>query len=92
MTTDLTNPLSQRLHTVSDMINMGEKIAWGSETALMDEAAAALDATMQREAKLLAENEQLRQELQRWHFNSRMNTGNNSDHPEQPPHTGKEVV
>lgn len=30
------------LTTKSAMINMGEKIAWGSETALMDQAAAAL--------------------------------------------------
>ncbi len=49
-TSDLTIPLPQRLRTVSDMINMGEKIAWGSETALMDEAADALDAAMQRDA------------------------------------------
>jgi hypothetical protein len=31
--------LPQRLRTVSTMIHMGEKIAWGQETALMDEAA-----------------------------------------------------
>jgi hypothetical protein len=47
-----TIPLPQRLRTVSDMIDLGEKIAWGSETALMDEAADALDAAAQREAKL----------------------------------------
>lgn len=29
---------------VSNMINMGEKIHWGQETALMDEAADALEA------------------------------------------------
>ena len=39
------------LTTKSAMINMGEKIAWGSETALMDQAAAALiaqDAELKR--------------------------------------------
>lgn len=39
------------LTTKSAMINMGEKIAWGSETALMDQAVAALiaqDAELKR--------------------------------------------
>jgi hypothetical protein len=39
------------LTTKSAMINMGEKIAWGSETALMDQAVAALiaqDAELRR--------------------------------------------
>lgn len=36
--------LSERLRTISAMIHLGEKISWGSETALMDEAADALDA------------------------------------------------
>jgi len=31
--------LIERLRTLSAMINMGEKIAWGEDTALMDEAA-----------------------------------------------------
>jgi hypothetical protein len=37
--TGLTNDLPKRLRTVSDMIHMGEKIRWGEETTLMDEAA-----------------------------------------------------
>lgn len=44
---DLTIPLPQRLRTKADMIHMGEKIAWGSETALMFEAADALEAATQ---------------------------------------------
>lgn len=36
--------LCKRLKTVSDMINMGEKIRWGEETALMDEAASHIEA------------------------------------------------
>jgi hypothetical protein len=51
---DLTISLTQRLRTKADMINMGEKIAWGSETELMDEAADALDAVMRREERHLA--------------------------------------
>lgn len=36
--------LSERLRTISAMIHLGEKISWGSETELMDEAADTLDA------------------------------------------------
>ncbi len=46
------------LTTKSAMINMGEKIAWGSETALMDQAAAALiaqDAELKRYREALTE-------------------------------------
>ena len=46
------------LTTKSAMINMGEKIAWGSETTLMDQAVAALiaqDAELKRYRDLLAE-------------------------------------
>ena len=43
MVNELTNDLPKRLRIVSDMINMGEKISWGQETALMDEAAAEID-------------------------------------------------
>lgn len=39
----LENELANRLKTVSNMINMGEKIRWGEETALMDEAASELE-------------------------------------------------
>lgn len=35
----MTDDLVERLRTKSAIINMGEKIAWGSETALMTEAA-----------------------------------------------------
>lgn len=35
--------LCRRLRMVSNMINMGEKIRWGQETTLMDEAADALE-------------------------------------------------
>lgn len=34
-----TSTLPQKLRMKADMINMGERIAWGSETALMFEAA-----------------------------------------------------
>ena len=34
-----TDKLIERMRTLSAMINMGEKIAWGEDTALMDEAA-----------------------------------------------------
>lgn len=40
--------LVKRLRTVSDMINMGEKIRWGEETSLMDQAADALQAMQAR--------------------------------------------
>lgn len=36
--------ISERLRTKTAMIHMGEKIAFGSETALMDEAADTIDA------------------------------------------------
>jgi hypothetical protein len=45
-------PLSQRLRTKAAMMCMGEKIAWGSETALMAEAADALEAATNRQNKL----------------------------------------
>lgn len=35
--------LPKRLRIVSGMINMGEKISWGEETALMDQAADEID-------------------------------------------------
>ena len=43
MSNDLTNGLTKRLRIVSDMINMGEKISWGEETAIMDQAADEID-------------------------------------------------
>ena len=36
--------LVKELRMVANMINMGEKIRWGQETSLMDEAADALEA------------------------------------------------
>lgn len=39
---DVVEELATRLRIKADMISMGEKIAWGSETALMYEAADAL--------------------------------------------------
>ena len=48
------------LTTKSAMINMGEKIAWGSETALMDQAAAALIAQDSELRRLQAEIARLR--------------------------------
>ncbi len=36
--------LQERLRIKSDMIHMGESIAWGSDSALMDEAANRIDA------------------------------------------------
>lgn len=50
--------LVQRLRNVSNMINMGEKIRWGEETALMDEAADLIErqsAEIERLRKLDAE-------------------------------------
>lgn len=35
----MSKELVQRLRHVSNMINMGEKIRWGEDTALMDQAA-----------------------------------------------------
>lgn len=35
--------ISKRLRTMADIINMGEGIRWGSDTALMDEAADYID-------------------------------------------------
>lgn len=56
------------LTTKSAMINMGEKIAWGSETALMDQAAAALiaqDAELRRLREALAEAKETLVEVKR---------------------------
>lgn len=38
-----TKELVERLRITSNMVNMGEKISWGQDTALMDEAAEALE-------------------------------------------------
>lgn len=38
-----TKELVKRLRITSNMVNMGEKISWGQDTALMDEAAAAIE-------------------------------------------------
>ncbi|MEO9231539.1 MAG: hypothetical protein ABI216_21675 [Devosia sp.] len=54
--TDTDTKLVERLRIKSSMIHMGEKIAWGSETALMDEAA-------DRLAQLLAERDSLAAKL-----------------------------
>lgn len=35
----MSKELVERLRIISNMINAGEKIGWGEETALMDEAA-----------------------------------------------------
>jgi hypothetical protein len=35
--------LTKHLRIKSDMINMGERIQWGSETAIMDEAATTIE-------------------------------------------------
>jgi hypothetical protein len=40
----MSDDLVKNLRTVSNMINMGEKIRWGEETNLMDEAANRIDA------------------------------------------------
>lgn len=47
-TPDIIEELVKELRMVSNMINMGEKIAWGRETALMDRAADALTTIYQR--------------------------------------------
>lgn len=44
MTTPRIEELVKELRMVANMINLGEKIRWGQETALMDEAADALEA------------------------------------------------
>lgn len=46
--------LAQRLRTQADMIHMGERIAWGSETALMHEAADELT-RLRRQVEVLRE-------------------------------------
>jgi len=40
----MSDDLVKNLRTVSNMINMGEKIRWGEETNLMDEAANRIEA------------------------------------------------
>jgi hypothetical protein len=49
--------LVERLEIKSGMMKMGEKIAWGSDTALMDEAAARITALEQENARLKSEHE-----------------------------------
>ena len=39
----VTRDIFMRLNTMADMIIMGERIAWGSDTALMEEAADRID-------------------------------------------------
>lgn len=39
----MSEDLIERLRNTSNMINMGEKISWGQDTALMDEAAAEIE-------------------------------------------------
>jgi hypothetical protein len=50
-TPDKIEELVKELRMVSNMINMGERIAWGRETALMDKAADALTTIYQRGIK-----------------------------------------
>ena len=54
------NDLPKRLDIKAGMMEMGEKIAWGSDTSLMREAAAKIRA-------LQATNDRLRGELERCH-------------------------
>lgn len=54
--------LVKELRMVSDMINMGEKISWGRETTLMDEAANMLE-TLTSLPKGTATGTQLRRVL-----------------------------
>jgi hypothetical protein len=49
--------LVARLEIKSGMMKMGEKIAWGSDTALMDEAAARITALEQENATLKGNRE-----------------------------------
>lgn len=46
-----------RATTISAMIHMGEKIAWGADTAVIDELAAALRASLKEIAYLDEQNE-----------------------------------
>lgn len=39
-------PLPERLRTLADMIQLGEKISWGTDQEIMREAAAELDAAL----------------------------------------------
>ena len=48
--------LQEQLRTKSHMMNMGEHIEWGSDTALMDEAVFALDAAQAQIAELEAQS------------------------------------
>lgn len=49
----MADDLAERLRIKADMINLGEKIAWGSETALMDEAADRITALQAQNRKLV---------------------------------------
>jgi hypothetical protein len=57
--------LKDRLKSKADMISLGERIAWGSDTALMLEAAECIE-------QLEASNEKLAAEVTNWkHSNKR---------------------
>ncbi len=57
-TTTEARPLDLRLQSVAGMISMGEKIAWGADTSLMNEAVEALRA---RDARIRELEEALRE-------------------------------
>jgi len=47
------NDLVKRLDTKARMIEVGEKIAWGSDTALMREAARKIEEMQRREDRII---------------------------------------
>jgi hypothetical protein len=55
--------LIERLRMTSNMINMGEKISWGQDTGLMDEAADAIEALQARAEKAEAELREARMQM-----------------------------
>ena len=52
--------LPRQLRIKSGMMNMGERIAWGSDTALMEQAADLIEQLQQRNNELAATVERLR--------------------------------
>jgi hypothetical protein len=63
----MTAPLIERLAIKSGVMQMGEPIAWGSDTALMDEAAAELVRLGRERAALREALQRCCEEFEQWH-------------------------
>lgn len=61
-----TKPLTERLEIKAMMIQMGERIAYGSDSGIMHEAVAALKKLAAERDALQAENERLTQDRDEW--------------------------